>query len=435
MISKSIPAGLQALVELERDLVAGAANLRILSTLAWSRPTIDAFLASWRRGNPVLPRPVTVLPPGVTETADAMSDVMRRAPRDHPVGDLLWRTAWSYRTAAHMLLAVGTPAFTQHSVELYGRPDRQRQTQDWSDLDVAEYLLQKTSDLLTSSVMPSSSRRLSAEELAAELRRLIDPLFVDDPIEVVVAPDLAARASASSERVRLRSGAVFSDLDLEQLFAHEVMIHAATMANGRRQPFFDLLCLGSPRTTRHQEGLATYAEIVTGSMDLVRLRRIALRVRGVSMALEGADFLEVFRMFLEEGQGEEESAQSAMRVFRGGDPRGGVAFTKDGTYIGGLLEVHTFLRVAVRDGRPELILNLFAGRLTLKDVVELDPAFREGLFVGPHYMPTWAADLRRLTAMLSFSAFTSMVDLDNVHLDLFGHLEDAVIDGSMAGLD
>lgn len=435
MIRDSIPAELQGLVELEQDLVAGASGLRILSTLAWPRSTIDDFLASWRRGSPVLPRPETQLPPGLVETADAMAEVMRRAPRDHPVGNLLWRTAWSYRTAARMLLAVGTPGFTRRSIELYGRPDRMRQTQGWSDLDAAEYLLKKTADLLTSSVMPSSSRRMSAEELAVELRQLIEPLFVDDPIEVVLAPDLAARASASSGRVRLRTGAVFSELDLDQLFAHEVMIHAATMINGQRQPYFDALCLGTPRTTRHQEGLATYAEIVTGAMDLVRLRRIALRVRGVSMALEGADFIDVFRMFLEEGQGEEESAQSAMRVFRGGDPRGGVAFTKDGAYIGGLLEVHTFLRVAVRDGRPELIPNLFAGRLTLKDVIELEPVFREGLFSGPHYMPTWASDLRRLTAMLSFSAFTSMVDLDNVHLDLFSHLEDAVIDGSLAGLD
>jgi uncharacterized protein (TIGR02421 family) len=424
---------LEALVELERDIVAGVSGLRILSALAWQRSTLEAFLSSWRAGNPILPRPDLQLPPGLARMADAMSAVMRRAPREHPVGDLLWRTAWSYRTAVQMLLAAGTPEFTQHSIELYGRPDRVRPTQGWSDLDAAEYLLKKTSDLLTSSVMPVSNRLMSAEEMAGELRRLIDQLFVVDPIEVVLADDLAARAAASSGRVRLRTGAVFSELDLDQLFAHEVMIHAATMANGRRQPFFDVLSLGAPRTTRHQEGLATFAEIVTGAMDLVRLRRIALRVRGVSMALEGADFIEVFRMFLEEGQGEEESAQSAMRVFRGGDPRGGVAFTKDGAYIGGLVEVHTFLRVAVRDGRPDYIPYLFAGRLTLRDVVELDPVFREGLFAGPHYMPTWAADLRRLTAMLSFSAFTSMVDLDNVHLDVFSDIEDAVIDGSMAG--
>ncbi len=357
---------------------------------------------------------------------------MQRVPRGHPIGDLLWRTAWSYHTAARMLLAVGTPEFTRRSVELYDRPDRARPTQAWSDLDAAEYLLQKTADLLGSAAMPAPGERMSAEALAAALRARIDPLFAADPIEVVITPDLAARAAASSERVRLRAGAEFSALDLDQLFEHEVMVHAASMANGRRQPYFDVLGLAAPRTTRHQEGIATFAEIITGSMDLMRLRRVALRVRGVSMALDGADFIEVFRMFLDEGQTEEESVQSAMRVFRGGDPRGRVAFTKDGVYIGGLFEVHTFLRVAVRDGRPELIPRLFAGRVTLRDVVVLDPVFRDGLFVGPQYIPGWAADLSRLTALLSFSAFTSMVDLGSVHLELFSRLEDAAIDGSFA---
>jgi len=334
-----------------------------------------------------------------------------------------------------MLLAVGTPAFTQRSVELYGRPDRERPTQSWSDLEAAEYLLKKTADLLVSSAVADVRTEMTAEQLAAALRERIQPVFTADPIQVVITNDLAARAAASSERVKLRAGALFSELDLDQLFEHEVMVHAATMANGRRQPYFDVLGLAAPRTTRHQEGLATFAEIVTGAMDLVRLRRIALRVRGVSMALDGADFIEVFRMFLDEGQSEEESAQSAMRVFRGGDPRGSVAFTKDGVYIGGLFEVHSFLRVAVRDGRPELIPNLFAGRMTLRDVVVLDPVFREGMFKGPHYLPGWAADLRRLTAMLSYSAFTAMVDLKSVHLDMFSHLEDAVIDSSFTAPD
>ncbi len=424
---------LQLLVELEQEIVSATRGLRILAALAWPRTTLDRFLASWRAGKPRLPEMSVQLPPDLAAMAEVMQHVMQRTPREHPVGELLWRTAWSYLTAGRMLLAAGTPEFTRHSVELYGRPDRQRPTQDWSDLDAAEYLLRKTADLLASSAMPGPDQELSAEQLAAALRARIDKVFHEDPIEVVTAPDLAARAAASNERVRLRAGAKFSMLDLDQLFEHEVMVHAATMANGRRQPYFDVLGLAAPRTTRHQEGLATFAEIVTGAMDLVRLRRVALRVRGVSMALDGADFIEVFRMFLDEGQSEEESVQSAMRVFRGGDPRGGVVFTKDGAYIGGLFEVHTFLRVAVRDGRPELIPNLFAGRMTLRDVTVLEPVFRQGLFLGPHYLPGWAADLSRLTAMLSFSAFTSMVDLRSVHLDLFSDLEDAVIDGSIAG--
>ena len=71
------------------------------------------------------------------------------------------------------------------------------------------------------------------------------------------------------------------------------------------------------------------AEIITGALDISRLRRIALRVVMVERALDGADFIEVFRGFLDAGQTEVESYRSAARVFRGGDVRGGQCFTKE----------------------------------------------------------------------------------------------------------
>jgi uncharacterized protein (TIGR02421 family) len=225
---------------------------------------------------------------------------------------------------------------------------------------------------------------------------------------------------------------MFSSLDLDQLFEHEVMIHSATKLNGMHQPNLKVLSLGSPRTTRTQEGIATLAELMTGAMDLNRLRRIALRVRAVSMALAGADFIEIFKMFLEEGQSEEESAQSAARIFRGGDPKGGIAFTKDGTYITGLIEVSTFLRVAIRDGRPELIPLLFAGRMTLGDVVVLAPLMEQGIVQGPRYIPSWAKDLRRLSATLTFWAFTSFVDLKHLTVDVAIKLDENAIENSPA---
>ena len=46
------------------------------------------------------------------------------------------------------------------------------------------------------------------------------------------------------------------------------------------------MSLGSPRTTKTQEGLATFAELITSSIDLARLRRIALRIPAVHMGLE-----------------------------------------------------------------------------------------------------------------------------------------------------
>jgi hypothetical protein len=47
-------------------------------------------------------------------------------------------------------------------------------------------------------------------------------------------------------------------------------------------------------------------------------------------------------------------------------------------------------------------------------------------------MPKWAADLRRLTAYLTYSAFLTKIDLGKVDLDSAVGVEQEVIDASMA---
>ena len=93
------------------------------------------------------------------------------------------------------------------------------------------------------------------------------------------------------------------------------------------------------------------AELLTLSLDIVRLRRIALRVKAIAMALDGADFIDIFKSFIEAGQTEEESYQSTVRCFRGGDVKGGSVFTKNTVYLKGMIEVHAFLAVAIHDNR------------------------------------------------------------------------------------
>jgi hypothetical protein len=150
------------------------------------------------------------------------------------------------------------------------------------------------------------------------------------------------------------------------------------------------------------------------------------------MALDGADFIELFKFFLEAGQSEEESVKSAQRIFRGGAVKGGVVFTKDSVYLEGLMEVHTFLRIAIRDNKPNLVRNLFAGRLNLADVLRLDPLFQSGWLNPPTYMPTWASDLRRLAAMLAYSAFMANVKLDHVYLERAIEMENELNGAQMA---
>ncbi len=412
--------------ELDTALVATAKKIRVLEALAWPAGAEEEFLSGWSAGRPRLPecRPA---PPRLGGTVADLEAIAARCDRGHPVGRFLSDTALSYAEAGRMVSALGTTDFTRHSVRIYGRPDRTYKTQGISPVDAARYFLQVTDELLGDPRFPTTEAEIPADEFAGWLTGKVGEFFTADPVAVVLDPAMSSKALAGATRVRVRAGALFSALDRDQLLHHEAYVHTATQLNGRKQANLRSLGLGAPRTTRTQEGIAVLAELITLSIDISRLRRVALRVIAVKMALDGADFIEVFRFFLEAGQSEEESVRSAQRIFRGGGVGGGIVFTKDAVYLQGLLEVHTFLRLAIRDNRPRLVRNLFAGRLTLADTLRLDPLFEEGWLSGPAYLPEWAGDLRRLAAMMAYSAFVTKVRLEAVTFDRVLAFEDELL--------
>jgi uncharacterized protein (TIGR02421 family) len=405
------------------------APIKILAALVWPREAEAKFLHSWRAGRPELPD-VHLQPRDYSKEIGILETIQSRCDRQHPIDNLIFKTARSYTSAARMLGAIGTAEFTSYSIELYGKPNDIYKTQNWTAVDAADFFLARTDELLGNYVVPPTVADIPVEVFAERLQRAIDAFFVDDKVEVVIDPSLPSKAIAGSSRIRLRAGAMYSELDLEQLLEHEAHVHSATMHNGKRQKNLRLLSLGAPRTTRTQEGIAVMAELMTLSLDILRLRRIALRIKAIAMALDGADFIEVFRSFLDAGQSEEESYQSTVRCFRGGDVRGKTVFTKDTVYLKGLMELHAFLATIIHENRPELANALFAGRLSIGDVIELAPFFESGFLVGPHYMPHWASDLRTLASALACNAFFTRVDLTHVKLENFIRLEEATATGA-----
>jgi uncharacterized protein (TIGR02421 family) len=406
------------IAELDAALPALAKPIRVLKYLTWPNSLEERFLEGWRAGRPALPRVGHAVPDWSAEIA-ALEDCAGQAAGEDPVLQYLRRTARSYAEAGRMLMAAGTPAFTEHSINLYGRPDDVYRTQSFTGVEAAAFLLEKSDHLIKGNYIAPTRPEMTADEFAARLQQAIDDYFVDDAVQVRVDDTLSAKAIAGTSRIRIRASALFSDLDFDQLLQHEALIHTATAINGRRQPNLKSMALGAPRTTRTQEGIAVFAELVTRSIDISRLRRLALRIQALKRALDGADFIEVFKTFLEAGQDEQEAYKSAQRIFRGGDVRGGVAFTKDSAYLKGLMETHVLMNLAIRDNRPQVIERLFAGRLTHSDTVTLGPCFESGFLSRPHYVPPWAEDTRRLAASLAYSSFMMKVDLGALSLDHF----------------
>lgn len=412
------PSLKQRIAELDSQLTKLAKSFLVLKYLNWPDEIEETFLAGWRTGRLQLPA-VTLDVPDWSEPIAALDDFVKRAEGDDAILAFLRRTARSYAEAGRMLMAAGTPEFTERSIALYGRPDDVYATQSFTGVDAAAFLLEKTDQLLHGSYVAPCRPDQPADLFAARLRRAIDDYFVDDRVEVVVEDALSSKAIAGTTRIRIRGSALFTDLDFDQLYHHEALVHTATAINGRRQANLKSLGLGAPRTTRTQEGLAVFAELATRSIDINRLRRLALRIQALKNVLAGADFIECFQFFLEAGQDEREAYKSTQRVFRGGDVRGGVAFTKDAAYLKGLMETHVLMNVAIRDNRPQIIERLFAGRLTMSDVITLAPCFESGFLQRPHYVPPWARDTSRLAASLAYSSFMMNVNLESVTLERF----------------
>ncbi|MGE3166903.1 MAG: tyrosine/phenylalanine carboxypeptidase domain-containing protein [Planctomycetota bacterium] len=416
-IDSAVAAELAPWVALDAQLVEVAKSIKVLGRLTWPAKTADDFLDGWRRGNPRLPQ-IQYPKIDVGEKRERLRQIRLQAAADHPVAAYIRATAKSYELAATMLESVGSPAFTELSAHLYARPSDRVASSPRSHLDVANRILERTADVREPAVSENDYCILPAT-VQRTLQARADQIFGVGQVRIELDPQLVSKAAAGASRIRIRGATCYTVLDTPQLLEHELLVHTVTMANGRRQPYLRSLGLGAPRTTLTQEGIATFAELITNTMDLNRLRRIALRVQALQLALDGANFIEVFRFFLESGHSESESFLSTARVFRGGSVHGGQAFLKDTVYLAGLLSVHYFLRTVIQENRGDLIPYLFAGRLTLGDVLALAPFFRAGFVQPPALQPDWVRNHRCLSAFLLYSNLAQDVDLSGFTLDGF----------------
>ncbi len=399
------------------QLCAAEKPVRILRTLSWPAEVRETFLVANARQLPEVSYPLFK----ADETLAVIKATRTRIKTklgsgDSPVSLWLMRLCEKVEQGALMLSSLGKPAFADHSSALYGQPSGLLPDGNTTVLGLAESF-DETLSKLAGLDLGLQSEHYDAEALAAEMRIAVDRMFADQAPKVQVVDELSANALAGAKRIRIRRGAAFSDKDVAQLIHHEAYIHVATSLNGRRQADLPILGRSHPGTTRTQEGLAVFAEFITGSMELDRLRRLTDRVIAIDMAINGADFIDVYQYFLERTNGNEVQAfENSRRVFRGGVLTGGAPFTKDIVYLEGLLRVHNFLRIAVSLGRADLLRLLFCGKLDIEDIPALAELAAEGYCQPPMFLPPWAADLRFLLSYLAYSSFLNTVDLSQLRV-------------------
>jgi uncharacterized protein (TIGR02421 family) len=413
---------LERFAALDRRLLVAVRGIRILPTVAWPASLEDRMIEAYAQGRYALPQ-VHYARPDFSAVRAELAAIEREAGGEvpaeaiDPMADYLRRTAESWRVAAQMLEAVGSAGVTEPSIALYGRPGDPIPGSRRSNLDAARYFVELADELGADLADDDIGPTITAERLRADLAAILDDFFGPGRVAVEVDPELTAKAAAGATRVRLRGGTRFSEYDRHQLLAHEAFVHTLTALNGREQPLLASLARTSPRVTATQEGLAVFAELMAGAIDIARLKRISLRILAIDMALNGADFVEVYKYFSERGQTPADSFHSAQRVFRGVPLTGGAAFAKDNVYLSGLIAVHTFFRWALKQRRMDLLRHLFAGKLALHDVISLEPHFASGAIQPPRWLPPWMQHVHGLAGKLAFSLFVNRIHMGKVQAE------------------
>ena len=402
--------------QLDQRLVAAVRGIRLLDSVGWPVRAQEEFLAGWRIGRIKMPQ-IEYRKVDHTDVRAELKAVDQGADPNHPIGRYLHLTSESWRICTRLLDVVGSHRVTAFSTRLFGRPGEPLPGDGPTNLEAARHFVDLANELDQELRSYEAGYVLSAEQVQLELQEQIDAFFGKDKVRVELDPTLIAKAAASSTRIRLRTNTGFTEYDRNQLLMHEAFVHTLTGLNGREQPVLGSMSRGSPRTTATQEGLATLSEMMSGSMDIERMKRISLRIIAIDKAIDGADFVDVFRFFLDAGQSDTDSFTSAQRIFRGVPTSGGAAFTKDTVYLHGLLSVHTFFRWCLRHRKLGLARQLFAGKMALEDVFSFESSYAAGHIAPPRYLPPWIQRANGLAGMLAFSLFANKIRLDSVDAD------------------
>ncbi|PVZ16134.1 MULTISPECIES: flavohemoglobin expression-modulating QEGLA motif protein [unclassified Pseudomonas] len=415
----------QTVRALSDRIVAAQAPIRVLDAVKWDDKVKQAFLAAKGKALPEVDRAYYQgRPLGFDATAVKQEfqsierDVTRHLGQFNPVGQIMRRMCKEYRMVVRMLEARGTEDFGLISQELYGAASDAFHAGDPTLADLAMMLSNYLDNIDGRGDLKDEPKTLDAKAAVSLLQSRLNRTFgeAEDTIRVFESDGIVADAAAGADYIKVRADAMFNERDVRALEVHEGLVHVGTTLNGLNQPICTFLAKGPPSSTVTQEGLAILMEVIAFASYPSRLRKLTNRTRAIHMVEEGADFLEVFGFFREQGFGMPESYANASRVFRGSVPAG-LPFTKDLSYLKGFIMVYNYIQLAVRKGKLEQVPLLFCGKTTLEDMRTLRQLVEEGLVAPPKYLPEQFRDMNALSAWMCFSNFLNHLSLDRIEAD------------------
>lgn len=296
-----------------------------------------------------------------------------------------------------MLQSRETPRFRDASVMLYGRVDQRL-------ADQAEAVLaaladpQAPADDVEDGPEPVDCHEVrdAANALVARYRKAWPGFKADISIR-----DDVAGLMVSGPRLMISRQTRMRRSRLNPLLQHEVSVHLLTFFTGSQQGL-QIFRSGLAGYEGIQEGLGVFAEFAANGLTAARMRLLAARVLAVRAMVDGADFMETFRLLRDDRAVPARAAwQVCARVFRSG------GFAKDFIYLRGLLDVLDH----VAAGRP--LDPFWFGKIAPRHVPIIDELNERGFLTAPSLTPEFLSEDWARPQLARARAGVSLADLLN----------------------
>jgi uncharacterized protein (TIGR02421 family) len=297
-----------------------------------------------------------------------------------------------------MLSDIGTRRFLLGSLQVYGGVDPPLRS---LAVELLDRIPPHSRDAPVGKQLQAHAFAARAEEEIGRYRRL----YPEFAATVTVRDDLYSGLLVSRGHLLVGRKTKVPAARVEALLQHEVGTHLVTYYNGRAQPFRQLDC-GLAGYDGLQEGLAVLSEYLVGGLSRPRVRLLAARVIAVEQLIQGASFVDTFRLLRDVYQFPRRIAYTvAMRIYRGG------GLSKDAVYLRGLVEICEYLR---RGGDLEPLL---VGKLAADHVPLIRELRLRRVLDAPPLRPRYLDDPRALQRMERLRQGISIVQLAEGRID------------------
>lgn len=269
--------------------------------------------------------------------------------------------------------------FYFNSLKSFGTPTER-------DIENAKFILRFDDSDFDSEMLPMYS--------ANEAKTYFDDFSkrYDFKYNIKISNNLSAAAMVlnNTQTLVLRKSFKYSKNQLKVLANHEIGVHLVTTFNGLEQPL-KIFSNGFPNNVETQEGLAVYAEFMSGCLTIERLKELAFRVIAVDSLHKGYNFSDTFHLLHSQYKLHRDKAFAiTLRVHRGG------GFTKDHLYLRGLSSVHRYAKTGNDLG------VLLTGKVCMNYIPTIEKLQRKGLAVKPIYFTDAYLENNNTDANLDF---------------------------------